>query len=793
MDRYVCIHGHFYQPPRENPWLDEVEQQDSARPFHDWNQRITSECYWPNAVARILADDGFITRIKNNYRRISFNFGPTLLSWMQRAHCDVYRAILEADVDSRKRFSGHGSALAQAYNHIILPLANRRDKITQVRWGVRDFESRFGRAPEGMWLPETAADTETLEILVQEGIAFTVLAPRQAARVRRIGDADFHDVTGGGLDTRRPYRVSLPSGRSIAVFFYDGPASQAVAFEQLLENGERFARRLSLCFADRPGPQLVHIATDGETYGHHHKHGDMALAYALEHIERDGAATLTNYGEYLERFPPEYEAEIVENSSWSCVHGVERWRSNCGCSAGGRAWSQQWRRPLRNALDALRDETAALYEDLAQDVLRDPWAARDDYIDVVLDRSSGNVDKFLAQHGRGKGSGETALALLEMQLNAMLMFTSCGWFFDELSRIETIQILRYAGRAIQLAERYGAVGVERRFLERMEEAKSNVPEVGDGQMLYRVSVSTARVDLPKLVAHYAVNSLFADTSEGARVYAYAVEVLDQAHRQSGRAQLAIGHVTATSTFTRSEATLSYGVLHFGDHNITGGVRSFKGADEYERMKAACLAAFEQGNLPETMRRLDAHFLELTYSLDTLFRSEQRKVLDQLLSDAVDEATAVSTQIYKARAPLLAYVATLNFPLPAALRATVDLAICGSLSEAIKHDDLDARRILALVAEAKRQDVELDVVGLAYALSERVRELAVGWLGAPNNDDLRKQLHVAVELAVAMPFEVDLTRAQDAYWRIVVTRGAKADDLGRLLKIRVPSPRRDSAL
>ncbi|HKP87794.1 MAG TPA: DUF3536 domain-containing protein, partial [Blastocatellia bacterium] len=398
MNRYVCIHGHFYQPPRENPWLEEVELQDSAYPYHDWNERITAECYAPNAASRILSADKKIVGIVNNYSKISFNFGPTLLSWMQRHTPDVHDAIIEADRESRRNFSGHGSAIAQVYNHMIMPLANARDKRTQVIWGITDFEHRFGRRPEGMWLAETAVDTETLEVLAEQEILFTILAPRQAGRVRRIGKR-WRDVSGSRVDPRMPYLCRLPSGKTINLFFYDGPISQDIAFGGLLASGETFASRLLGTFvADRQEPQLVHIATDGETYGHHHRFGEMALSYCLHHIESNDLAKLTVYGEYLEKFPPTHEVEIIENTSWSCAHGVARWGSNCGCNTGRAGWSQEWRAPLRQALDWLRDELATVYEKTVSEHLRDPWQARNDYLNIILDRGLENVAAFFSRY-----------------------------------------------------------------------------------------------------------------------------------------------------------------------------------------------------------------------------------------------------------------------------------------------------------------------------------------------------------------------------------------------------------
>ncbi len=505
MPRFLCIHGHFYQPPRENPWLEAVEVQDSAYPYHDWNERITAECYAPNAASRILDGEGRIERIVNNYAQISFNFGPTLLAWLEEKKPEVYRSILAADAESRERFSGHGSALAQAYNHIILPLANRRDKRTQILWGLADFERRFGRKAEGMWLPETAVDLETLGLLAEAGVRFTILEPRQAGRIRPKGsqEEDWKDVGSGKIDTTVPYEVILPGGKSLAVFFYDGSVSRAVAFEGLLNNGERFADRLLSTVPEDPDrdrliDRLINIATDGETYGHHHRFGEMALSYALHHVEAHGSARLTNYGEYLAAHRPEVEVEIAEDTSWSCAHGVGRWREDCGCQTGGDpGWNQAWREPLRQALDWLRDELIPQYEKTARAYFPNPWATRDEYVQVLLDRSQENVDAFLDRVSGGRSpTGEhraRALELLELQRHAMLMYTSCGWFFNDLAGLETVQILCYAGRAVQLAEQLFETPVEKSFLRLLERAKSNVPGNGTGRDLYERQVRPIRL------------------------------------------------------------------------------------------------------------------------------------------------------------------------------------------------------------------------------------------------------------------------------------------------------------
>lgn len=508
-NRYICIHGHFYQPPRENPWLDEIEPQKGAYPFHDWNERIATECYGPNTTSPVMNIHSKIIDISNNYTKLSFNFGATLLSWMERNQPEMYQAIIAADQESQKKFSGHGSAIAQAYSHMIMPLANHHDKRTQVIWGLKDFAFRFGREPEGMWLPETAVDIKTLEHLAEQGISYTILAPYQARRVRRLNDGQWQDVTGGKVDPTKAYVCNLPSGKSINLFFYEGEISHGIAFGGFLDNGEDLAKRLMDRFQkDNPKPQLVHVATDGETFGHHHRLGDMALAYCFHALEAN-KANLTNYGEFLEKCPPGYEVEIYERTSWSCAHGVERWRSDCGCgSTGQQGWNQQWRQSLREALDWLRGQLIPLYEKEMGRFVADPWLVRDKYIDVVLQRSAQKEQEFVWENSvkeLSRGEEIRAIKLLEMQRFAMLMYTSCGWFFEEVSRIETQQILQYAARAIQLAGEINGAHLETEFLRILKKAKSNLPKFKDGAYVYK------KIIKPKMVYSLEENLRYATT------------------------------------------------------------------------------------------------------------------------------------------------------------------------------------------------------------------------------------------------------------------------------------------
>jgi alpha-amylase/alpha-mannosidase (GH57 family) len=773
MERYICIHGHFYQPPRENPWLEAIESQDSAYPYHDWNERITAECYAPNSASRVLDSDGWIVQIVNNYANISFNFGPTLMAWLEEKFPEVYRAILDADRESQQTFSGHGSALAQAYNHIILPLANSRDKYTQILWGLQDFEHRFGRKAEGMWLPETAVDLETLDIMAELGIQFTILAPHQASRVRRIGGRSWRGLSGGRIDPTRAYLLRLPSGRQISLFFYDGPISRAAAFEGLLSSGEQFAGRLTGGFSEeRSWPQIVNIATDGETYGHHHRHGDMALAYALHHIQSNSLAKLANYGEYLERHPPTHQVEVFEDTSWSCPHGIERWRNDCGCNTGrDPGWNQAWRAPLREALDWLRDMLAAAYEQRAGQILRDAWEARNNYIQVVLDRSPQNIDRFLAEyaaHELGEAEKVTALKLLELQRHAMLMYTSCGWFFDELSGIETVQVIQYAGRGIQLAEELSGEALEGRFLDLLGRAKSNIPEHGNGRRIYEEFVKPAMVNLRQVGAHYAVSSVFEPYEERAKVYCYSVELQEHQASEAGEVRLAVGRARIASEITRESALLTFGVLHFGDHNLSGGVRDFAGEEAYESLVQEMAETFSRADYPELVRFLDKNFGASTYSLASLFRDEQRRILSRILDSTLAEAEAVYRDLYEHHAPLMRFLTYLRIPLPRAFWTAAEVVLNADLRRAFEAEALDLDHIRGILEGVRIWQIDLDTAGLGYSLKRSIERVADHFREQPSELSRLDTLDAAVGLARSLPFEVDLWMPQNVHYELLQT-------------------------
>ncbi|MBI5591582.1 MAG: DUF3536 domain-containing protein [Deltaproteobacteria bacterium] len=772
-DRFICIHGHFYQPPRESPWLEAIEIQDSAFPYHDWNERISAECYAANAVSRIWDTEGRIVQLVNNYASISFNFGPTVLLWMQKYDTDVYDAILEADRLSMEKFSGHGSALAQGYNHMILPLSNSRDRMTQIIWGIKDFEYRFGRKPEGLWLPEAAVDLESLDIMAQHDIGFAILSPGQARQVRSIDGEEWQDVSGGRVDPGMAYRVSLPSGRVMALFFYDGPISQALAFEGLLNNGEAFANRLLSAFPDdQSSPRLVHIATDGETYGHHHRGGDMALAHALQYVESNELAQLTNYGWYLEDHPPTHEVEIFENSSWSCVHGIERWRSDCGCNSGGNpGWNQGWRAPLRAALDWLRDAVNPAYEKLAGRLLTDPWAARDDYIDIIVDRSPERISAFLSRHAIRPLSYEdeiTVLKLMELQRHAMLMYTSCGWFFDELSGIETVQVIQYAGRVIQLSDQLFTEPFESGFLEHLELARSNIPEHGNGRAIYEKFVRPAMLGLTAVGAHYAISSLFQDDSERKSIYAYAADMEDYRSFQAGGTKLVIGRAKATSQVTRISTNLCFGVLHLGDHSIACGTGEYQGAQKYEAFVKEISDAFAGADFPKTILLLGKYFGASTYSLISLFADARRKVLNMIMEPTLREAEAAYSAIYKHHAPLIRFLKGAGTPLPKELSVAADLYLNAKLRRVLQGEGLDPEVVRPLLEEARLAGATLDAAALGLLLASNIERLAEELLGQPDDISLMERLNKAADLVRVLPFEVNLWKTQNICYNILHT-------------------------
>jgi alpha-amylase/alpha-mannosidase (GH57 family) len=763
-NKYLCIHGHFYQPPRENPWLNEVEWQDGAYPYHDWNERITAECYARNSASRILDGNGKIIDIVNNYSRISFNFGPTLLEWLQKKAPDTYAAILQADKESQKLFGGHGSALAQAFNHTILPLSNRRDMETQVLWGIRDFEMRFGRSPEGMWCGETAVNTDVLEVLADYGIKFTILSPYQAQSFRKKGEQTWHDASNLKIDSKRPYFCKLPSGKTITLFFYDAPVSQGIAFEHLLNSGEIFANRLTGNFSANSSPELMHIATDGETYGHHHRYGEMALSYAIYYIQTKKLANLTVYGQYLERFPPEYEVQIVENSSWSCVHGIERWRSDCGCKTGGDpGWNQQWRGPLRKTFDWIKTIIDPLYEREMLKFHPEPWQLRNLYIQVIADRSEANVTEFLKKNFKvplGEFDQIRILKLLEMQYNGLLMYTSCGWFFDEVTDLGSLQDLLYATRAVQLASALDGGNYEQQYRKYLENITSNDPVYGTAAAIFDKILEPTMLDLVRVGAHYAISSLFTNYPSNTSIYCYQAQNLHHEVYEGGWQRLALGQVLLKSELTWERAEITYAVLHLGDHQLFAGVHRFQGEVAFEQMKTEISASFARNNVSEILYLLDKHFGDHNYTFWHLFRDEQRQILQAVLQQTLAGVDTLFRRLYDTNYPIMLALKETNMALPIELKNINDFVLNADLRKTFSAPEPDLHLLDKTIEAVRRYPVELDYKTLNYSADNSITRLIQQLVKLPENTELMSIIRNLLVRVKEIKLEPELWNARN---------------------------------
>jgi alpha-amylase/alpha-mannosidase (GH57 family) len=771
--RFVCLHGHFYQPPRENPWLDQVEREESAYPHSDWNRRITAECYAPNGRARILDPRGRIRAIVDNYRRLSFNFGPTLLSWLERFSPETYAGVLAADSAAREAGAGAGPAMAQAYNHAILPLCNERDRRTQVRWGVDDFRLRFGRDPQGMWLPETAVDNATLELLAEHGIRFTLLAPGQARSVREPGGR-WRPVGRAGPDVRRAYRAALPSGRRLDLFFYDGGIAQRIAFERLLDSGDALAQSLLDAFDERSEPQLVHAATDGETYGHHHAHGEMALAAALARLERTDGVELTHYGRFLELAPARAEVRVREGSSWSCAHGVERWRGDCGCASEIHdGWRQGWRAPLREALDWLRDALAPRYEREAATLLRDPWQARDEYYPVLRHRTAAALDEFLARHAR-RGLTETettrALQLLELQRGAMLMYTSCGWFFEELSRLETVQVLRYAARTVELAETLFEEPFEAPLVERLARAPSNVERYRDGAGVWRRLVRPARVDAARWCAGLAARLLVRDRSAVPRGRLTATDT--QCRRWDGpEGELIGGRTAIVVEDTRERVTLEFAGLREADDSLRLWTRRVP-RDGSPPWVDALGASWERRGARAAAAMLDRGFA--AHGVDALVPDARRAALDAIARQRLARLARLHEDWGGPRGV---------GPEEGALRRAAAAALEERLVAALDPADFAPDAVADLLLQARCDRLAVDPLVLAAAVRRLLADRTRTFTGDPGDSDAARTLDDAVASLLALPLPVELGAVQDAVYRALERGTIAAPDDPALASLR----------
>ncbi|MCB9799554.1 MAG: DUF3536 domain-containing protein [Candidatus Omnitrophica bacterium] len=794
----LCVHGHFYQPPRENAWLEEIEEQESAKPAHDWNERIYNECYRPNTAARVLDAKGKIIDVVSNFKWISFNFGPTLLSWMQEKHPDAYQAILDSDRQSCLEHYGHGNAIAQVYNHIILPLANARDKVTQVRWGIEDFRHRFGRSPEAMWLAETACNEATLEVLVDHGMKYLILSPYQADSIRPIDSPHWQDASDGKIDPSRPYRCYLKKdpSRYIDIFFYDGPVSRQIGFGDLLFDAKLFMASIEKAKGNERDTQLIHVATDGETYGHHKAYGERVLAYVMNVTAPKHNYRIVNYGEYLAENPPQFAVKIQTGedgmgTSWSCAHGVKRWKEHCGCRGDGPAeWTQHWRKPLKESLDWLSGELALLYEGRAREYLKDVWEARNDYIQVILDRSDESVNRFFQVHQKASLKEKErveCLKLLEMQRHSMLMHTSCGWFFTELSGIETVQILQYAARAIQLAFQVTHDSLEEAFMERLSEAKSNVREFGTGRQIYERFVLSKTFNLKNAASMYAMAStIHGFYPDKTRVSTYCFDIKQLHHREEaiGNLNLSFGHVRVCSRITWEEKEYVFAVVQIGLYDFRCSVKPFTDILELENLEKEFFDGVQTLHIIEILRKMDVFFGKKYYALKDLPIRERKQVISILTREAIEKISVVHENLYDENRRMSEIYSSINLPLPAEVCYAVEHTLSRRLLKAVQSlaaqgfNLKKTNEIQRLINSAKSFGIKMQkkevAVFLDHQLLQKTKEIAAN-VGIENIQSCLSILKLAEKIEI----ELNIHWTQDILFsylkKTITTEGWKKMD------------------
>lgn len=792
MKTSLVIHGHFYQPPRENPWTDTVERETGAYPFHDWNERIHYECYRANAFARISDRYNRVESIVNNYTGISFNFGPTLLTWLERYHPKTYERILEADRESASERNGHGNAIAQGYNHAILPLCNERDRRTQIRWGLEDFRFRFKRDPESLWLPETACDDATLGALIDEGLAYVILSPFQAERVRPLGGQEWHSVTDGNIDTTIPYRYFHRdgSGRSIAIFFYNGALARSVAFEGALASSRALVERFAQAAKAGEG-HLVSVATDGETYGHHFRFGDRGLAYALEVEAGPQGLRVTNYGEYLEENPPQWEVEISlglegEGTSWSCAHGVSRWIRDCGCTTNStEGWTQKWRTPFREALDFLRDEAASSFEEKGRELFLDPWAARDDYIKLVVSRHRFR-EEFLYRHaGRWLQEQEKvrALTFLELQRHSMLMYTSCGWFFSDLSGIETLQDLEYAGRVLDLLGELGLDPPRKRFLEILSLAQSNRPERGNGADVFRRFVETARVSPQAIASSHAISSLVSQEPEEGETAGFRYTREEFRRKQHGRLKLATGRIRLDSVWTGKHNDYAFAAMHFGGVDFLCTLRPFASEEEFKASAEKLWSNFRTASLPTMLRLMQTEFGPEEFGLEHVLPEGRERIAEIIFKNLVKRFTDDYALLYRENRRRIEMLQRAGFELPAELRAAAEFTFGKRFEEEIRRqqqsrDPQAYRKAVQIAQEAARRGYKFDRSS-SRPIFEEMIEGAVHVAVTEGSDENIHSALALLSLAESLGIDVNLDKPQEEIYEAIKKGGATGEAIGEL--------------
>ncbi len=764
MKKAICIHAHFYQPPRENPWLEYVEQQSSAYPFHDWNERITIECYEPNSASRLVNNENKIVDIVNNYSKISFNFGPTLLQWMKKFQRDAYESIVKSDEKSVRE--KNPAAIAQCYNHMIMPLCNSRDKTTQIIWGIKDFEHHFKRKPLGMWLPETAVDIKTLEALAKEKIKFTILAEHQAKEIKKIS-SDLFQRPETNLSLNSPYLCKLPSGKSILIFIYNGDISYKISFSTLLSNGIDFAKELINKFNNKNDFQLVSAATDGETFGHHKKFGDMALASCLRFLQKQNV-NIYSYSKYFEETTVLYEMKINENTSWSCAHGIGRWKEDCSCNTGAYPkGNQKWRKFLRESLDFIRDELNKNYEKTIKAFNIDPWELRNDYISVILDRSKKNIDDFLKRNINKSLSNEektTILTSLEIQRHLMLMYTSCGWFFDDISNIETIQILRYAKRALQLANDQD---LEKKFIALLEKAQSNDESLKNGKIVYEKFVNPSMLTLENILSHYAIALLFEDFDKITHFLCYEFIINDLNKEIIGSNLLFKGKISVTSLITYETKELYFICVFLYPFTVYSYVESLEKDSDYFSFLKNVQNLFSSNKFFE----LNELFLENKknkniYSFWDMFTDEKNKILQKLLKNLFKSFKDIMKKELENKMQIFCEIKAQNIYLPEMLNRSLDLYFYFEIYDLIQCNGFELCKCNELIKRAKQWNINFETEHIRLEAEKKLKELFIIWEKSPLNIHImEKIINFLIIFVKKLNIKINLWHSQNAFFSI----------------------------
>jgi alpha-amylase/alpha-mannosidase (GH57 family) len=719
MSKFFVLHGHFYQPPREDPWWMTISRQDSAYPSHDWNDKIYWECYLPNATARIFDRDSKIIQIINNYSYINFDFGPTLLLWLRSRHPEFIELIRSADLKSIERNGGHGNAIAQPYNHMIMPLASDRDKDTQLFWGLRFFEHIFHRKSEGIWLPEAACNIDTLRHLKKHDIKYVVLAPNQVEKVRKIGRKEWQDVSDGSVDVGQPYRIFLDSDKAeyIDCFFYQGDISHAISFQHIMHSARSCAKRIASSYSSN---QLLSLATDGETFGHHHPFSEMCLAYLMKYELPSEDIKVTNYGKFLEDNPPKYEACIKEGenglgTSWSCSHGIRRWYDDCGCRTVNKpGWDQSWRGPLRDALDWLREEIDKIFTSKGNEVLNNPWKARDEFIQVLIEPDSEALNSFLEKHCKNRERISSALKLLDMERMRMLYYTSCGWFFDEISGIEPVQNLRYAARAIELAKEESGIDLEEGFLERLELAKSNIREFKNGRVVYEKFVKPQAQGWDNYISSYLIKSSFFES--GTFFYKFKIEEHGKQKITQGDNELEFGVLTIEDRISLDSSKKIYILLKKREDDRKCFLRDFENGiyREIEERFQDGVWISDNKHLKEI---LDRFFPDGCYRVKDIYSGERERILEYIFRNKRDNIFNLLGDIWDNNVELMEEYRNIGLLLPYEMHLLGASIMHSQIKEILElfKDTRDLRRIdelkrLFVKIDKMRLDMDMDEVG-----------------------------------------------------------------------------------